>query len=536
MPEINDQNGMLNAKPKRKGRADINWPPITNDWPNLERGDIPRPPRIESVSVADLANYVVHYQEMFSDEVIDNFNDEAWILSLGYRLTAIVTKFYNGSALARGSDSRLCREMVDELTADGGGYEFFRKFAGNWFAYKLLQLRYKTHRYQRDRAARGIARSTQRPEGRTERHGRKIRLPDKVKDSNPGGRAVSQLSNRPGRPLTLAQMRYCCGCVEFKDPKDSKNTRYEACGRHRHDNSGMMINHRERERSTLIRNSTSDSGHTVVPSDDSSDDDNNNAEGDSTQWNDSTIVTDIVDVESDKDTDHNNGHRDSSDTLRQHRALSTRSWLSSTSDDSLRSPGRRSRYERSLDKEDDERDDGEDGPENGGEVEGNLDEVNTETSVGQLQQESVAQLVQKIIEQEDTMRVMRAALDRSSQQLKRLGKAYRRQLPSTTQPSHENQRNPLRDESAQQSRSREQRETSHRVSKSPTPTQLTRNSRLRQEKSQIEPSSVASRTRPRHSSQLATPAAASALNDTRPRTRSKRPLSNTNHPLPSGRS
>ena len=151
---------MFNLKPKRKGRADISWPPTTKDWPNLERDEIPRPCRIESVSLVDLANYAIHYQNVFLSNVIDQFNEGVWILSLGYRLTVIFTKFYHGSALTRGHDTNLCREMIDEPTAKGGGYESFHKFAGNWFAHKLLQLQYKTYPYQRDRATIGIACST----------------------------------------------------------------------------------------------------------------------------------------------------------------------------------------------------------------------------------------------------------------------------------------------------------------------------------------------------------------------------------------
>ena len=531
MPDINTQNGMFNLKPKRKGRADINWPPITKDWQSLERGEIPRPCRIESVSLVDLANYVVHYQNVFPNEVVDQFNDEAWVLSLGYRLTAIVTKFYNGSALARGRDNNLCREMVDELTAKGGGYEFFHKFAGNWFAHKLLQLRYKTHRYQRDRAARGIARSTQRPEGKTERHGKKMRLPDKVKDSKAGGRAASHLDNRAGRPLTLAQMRYCCGCVEFKDPRDWKETGHEACGRHLHDDSGMMIGRVVSMQSTRSYNCTYDSGRTLIPSNNNSDDSIDNV-----HWDDDSVDADIVNVESDNDADHNNRRSDCNDSLLQRQFPSTISQQSSASVESLQSLGRHQRYERSCDKDNDERYVVEDGLDDEGDVEGNLDEVDTEPLRDQLQQESTAELLQKIIQQADSIRVMRAALHRSSQQPTQWSRTYRRPLSSSPQASREKPRNPRWGQLAQQSKSVEQRTMSHRVSKSPVPVQLIGNSRCRQRLSQIERRIVPVKTRLRQATSQAVPAATSAMEETGPRTRSRKPLSNVNHPLPSGRS
>ena len=175
------QNCMFNLNLKKKGQADINWLLITEDWPNLGRSRIPHPCRIESVSLVDLANHVVHYQNIFPSEVINQCNDEAWVLSLGYPLMAIVTKFYNGSALARRRANNLCCEMVDELTAKGQGYEFFHKFAGNWVIHKLLQLRYKIHHHQSDSVARGISRSIQRSEGKIERRWKKMWLPDKGK-------------------------------------------------------------------------------------------------------------------------------------------------------------------------------------------------------------------------------------------------------------------------------------------------------------------------------------------------------------------
>ena len=208
--------------------------------------------------------------------------------------------------------------MVDELTATGGGYEFFHKYAGNWFAHKLLQLRYKTHRYQRDSAARGIARSNQRPEGKIKCLGKKIRLPDKVKDSNAGGRAASHLNSRPGRLLTLTQMRYCCGCVEFKDPGDWKETEHEACVRHLHDDSGMMIDHAEITRPTRNHNFPHDSRRTLVPSKNSSEETTDNI-----SLNDDPVYANMINVESDNDADHNNCRNDCNDSLLQRQVPST---------------------------------------------------------------------------------------------------------------------------------------------------------------------------------------------------------------------
>lgn len=531
MPDINTQNGMFNSKPKRKGRADINWPPITKNWPDLEKGEIPRPCRIESVSLVDLANYVVHYQNVFPSEVIDQFNDEAWILSLGYRLTSIVSKFYNGSALARRRDNNLCREMVDELTAKGGGYEFFRKFAGNWFAHKLLQLRYKTHRYQRDRAARGIARSTQRPEGKIQHQGKKMRLPDKVKDSNAGGRAASHLNDRPGRPLTLSQMRYCCGCVEFKDSKDWKDTEYEACGLHPHDDSGMMIGRPESTRSTRSHNCAYDSGRIVVPSEN-----NSNSRIDKTHWENDSVNADIVNLESDIDADYNNRRSDCNDSPFRHQLSTTTSQQSTASEDSLQSLERNQVHERSCNKDNDEQDVVEDGLESEGDVECNLGEIDTEPLRNQLQQDSTVELVQKIIEQAESIRVMRAALDRSSQQPNQWNKTYRRRLSSSPQASREEPCNTLWDQPAQNSKGLGQRKTPHRVSKSPVSAQSIGNSRYRQELSQIQRRIVPLKTRSRQATSQVVPVTASAVEETRPRTRSRKPLSSTSYSLPSGRS
>lgn len=88
--------------------------------------------------------------------MIDQFNDEDWVLPLDHQLTAMVMKYYNGITLTGVDDGRLFGEMADELSAKRGSYTFFRTFSDNWFAYKLLQSRYKTHCYQRDRIAKGI--------------------------------------------------------------------------------------------------------------------------------------------------------------------------------------------------------------------------------------------------------------------------------------------------------------------------------------------------------------------------------------------
>ena len=213
---------------------------------------------------------------------------------------AIVTKFYNGSALARRRANNLCCEMVDELTAKGQGYEFFHKFAGNWVIHKLLQLRYKIHHHQSDSVARGISRSIQRSEGKIERRWKKMWLPDKGKGSNAGDRAASHLNNRPGRPLKPAQMRYCCGCFEFKNPRDWKETGHGACGRHLHDDSGTMIDHAEIMRSTRNHSCTYDSGRTLIPSENS----------DNVSLNNDPVHANMINVESDNDADHNNRRSD----------------------------------------------------------------------------------------------------------------------------------------------------------------------------------------------------------------------------------
>ena len=218
-----------------------------------------------------------------------------------------------------------------------------------------------------------------------------------------------------------------------------------------------MVNHREHAQSMRGRNCTYDSGRTAVPSDNSSDDGGDTRDGDNVHWDDDDPVdADIVNVESDNDANHNNRRGDSSNPPLQRRALSTISRQSLTSDDSLWSLGRGDRYERSSDKENDKRDEGENGLDSGGDVEGNLDEGDTEPLRNQLQQEPTAQLVRKIVEQADSMRVMRAALDRSSQQSKQWSKTYRRRSSSSPQTSRDKQRNPLWENPVQQSKSRGQ--------------------------------------------------------------------------------
>ena len=284
MSEINKRNGMFNVKPKRKTLEGVEFPPVTKNYPSLIRGEIPRPERMpDSVSLVHLANYVFNYPQIFSPEEIDQFSNPSWVMMLNLRLTAIVTTCYNGSSLTK-KDRDLSRHMADELTMDGGGYTFFLKFAGNWFANKLLYCRYKTVRFTRDRAARGVPRSAQKQ--RTKEHHYNTKRPtlDKNQHSNAGGRAVSKLMNRSGRPKGLASLWLCPGCMEYHDPSEWAKSRYQACRLHEHDDVGGQYLPRHRSaHSTNGSNRTSNTRRTVVPAYDSSEEEHNSIDLDESE-------------------------------------------------------------------------------------------------------------------------------------------------------------------------------------------------------------------------------------------------------------
>ena len=65
-----------------------------------------------------------------------------------------------------------------------------------------------------------------------------------------------------------------------------------------------------------------------------------------------------------------------------------------------------------------------------GNVESSLDKVDNEPLRDQLQWKSKAELVQRVIEQADSITVIRAALDCSSQQPNQWSISYRRRLSS----------------------------------------------------------------------------------------------------------
>ena len=131
---------------------------------------------------------------------------------------------------------------------------------------------------------------------------------------------------------------------------------------------------------------------------------------------------------------------------------------------------------------------------------------------------------------------MRAALDRSTQQPKQWSKSCRRRLSSGSQPSRKKLRNALWNQPAQQSKSVGQRTMRYRVSKSSVSAQSIGNLRCRQRLSQIERRIVPLEARLREATSQTVPAAASAMEETGPRTRSRKFLSKTDYSLPSGRS
>ena len=156
-----------------------------------------------------------------------------------------------------------------------------------------------------------------------------------------------------------------------------------------------------------------------------------------------------------------------------------------------------------------------------------MNEVDTEPFRGQLQQESTDEFVQKLIEQADNIRAMHAALDRSSQQSNQCSKSCMRRFSSSSQNSREKSRNPLWDKPAQQSKSVGQRTMRCRVSKSSVPVQSIGSSRCRQGLSQMERRIVPVEKRLGQATLHTVPAAASAVEATGPRIRSRKPLGNT---------
>ncbi|KAF1361566.1 hypothetical protein EJ07DRAFT_176272 [Lizonia empirigonia] len=242
MPNNGLQSGMFESRPKKKNQEEVDWPPVTLNWPRLEKGLIPRPRRMpDSLSLLHLANYVAHYRSMFPDSLIDSLDNHDWTLHFGYRTSAIVVTKYTGLALSRGINPDLAREMADELTAPGTGYEWFHSFAGNWFAYRYLQIQYKNYRYRVSCAAAGKPRSTQMPYGRLGNRGKKVGHRDRVQDSNAGGRAASQRRGKVVRTERLSQSKHCSGCGYFVSLKDFTSVRFQSCFRHEHNNRGQMV-------------------------------------------------------------------------------------------------------------------------------------------------------------------------------------------------------------------------------------------------------------------------------------------------------
>ena len=176
------------------------------------------------------------------------------------------------------------------------------------------------------------------------------------------------------------------------------------------------------------------------------------------------------------------------------------------------------------------------GKDSEGDVECYLDEIDTEPLRNQLQQEPAAELMQRVIEQADSIRVIRAALDSSDQQPNQWSKTYRRRFSSRPQAPCEKPLNPLWGQPAQKTKCLGQPEMPRRVSRSPVPTQSIRNSRCRQGQSQIERRIVTLKTRSRQATSQVVPTTASAVEETGRRTRTKKPLSNTSYSLTSGRS
>ncbi|KAF1359286.1 hypothetical protein EJ07DRAFT_156191 [Lizonia empirigonia] len=180
MPNNGLQSGMFESRPKKKNQEEVDWPPVTLNWPRLEKGLIPRPRRMpDSLSLLHLANYVAHYRSIFPDSLIDSLDNHDWTLHFGYRT--------------------------------------------------YLQIQYKNYRYRVSCAAAGKPRSTQMPYGRLGNRGKKVGHRDRVQDSNAGGRAASQRRGKVVRTERLSQSKHCSGCGYF------------SCFRHEHNNRGQMV-------------------------------------------------------------------------------------------------------------------------------------------------------------------------------------------------------------------------------------------------------------------------------------------------------
>lgn len=532
MPDMNHQNGMFNLKPKRKSINDVNFPPLTTIFPDLVRDEIPRPERMpESVSILHLANYIVNYPTVFSPDVIEMVRDPEQMVKLNQRLKTIVTQCYNGSALTK-HDKNLNIYMADELAVDGGGYEFFLKFAGNWFARKLLQCRYKTFRYAHDRAARGIPRSVQSQKRHEHQFKTKGPVLDMNKHTNPGGRAASQRTCHTGRPKGIASLWFCAGCVLYRDPKDWSSPRLEACSRHQNsstDGSHIPLPRHQHIHSLGNRSRTNGTRQTSVPTYDLRSDEYD--EYDDSSFNEMCVDVDMNDLES--DIESVDAGRQSlmmppsvggTSQSRHSETLGIEFVSNADEDGSLFNDGEESDEDYELIQNDSIAHDS-------GSYH-DQDQFNhdkeTELSPGEKARSLEQQMIRKIRLLEEQVATLKASRQRISQ----------RHSTPVSSPRSRRLQESLPKKSTKQFKSTGKGLISRQLTKSPSPPLLRRMTRSRKTASRLAiETDATSGTRVRQAaSQPLTTTTTKSINGER-RTRGRKPLSDTNSiPLPSGRS
>ena len=543
MPDSSRETGIFTTKPKRKRKQDLNWPPLTNNWPPLERGEIPRPHHIpESVSIVDLANYVAQYPDLFEDTVRMKFYNDIWLTELNQRLNGIVGRYYNAEPLSE----KVHRDMAEDLTQQGGGHEFFLKFASNWYAWKMLALRYKTHHYSRQRAKGGKPRSSRTPDKRARVPNRTYYDYRESKDTNPGGQAASVVGGRTP-PARLSQSQWCRACGLFVRAWPSPNN--ECCQLHHHDSFGKLLAPLERA------GHISRSGHsnrTAIPSDLYAGRDSDDVGGrHESQYTTPRGQVHGISFEDDDDRDSSS---DSDRPLLQRRHASNPASLSpSTSQtshslahdianadydnesiiDCVATAGAELNGESDWDEDTATR-----GPRDVANLQAHTT-ASMENPSGKETQDLRA-VFEMIKSQMDAIQAQMAtqgvdtALATHDQRTKNSNHTVRRQHLPTTQSTRQKQRN-VRGGAAIQAASAQAVHATDSSVETPTPARMTRNTGAQRRKSPGQSVGIRSKTRPATTTKGSSASLAVGA-EQGPRTRSRRPLSKTDFPLPTRRS
>ena len=161
--ESEEPPDMFNVETKRKKKKiECNFSTMTGRYLEPVRNEVTRPKNMpDSLSLPDLCGYMVNYPTIFTPKEV-NLMDPVHLKRLKMRMKEIIVKRYDDQPL-KINRRTLDRKIAEELTADGGEWAFLRRFEDNWFVIKLMHLRYKTYRFNRSHADRGIPRSAQRP-------------------------------------------------------------------------------------------------------------------------------------------------------------------------------------------------------------------------------------------------------------------------------------------------------------------------------------------------------------------------------------